>query len=139
MKILILMLIVISCSRINQQEHDQYTEDLKMRHGVIPLPTPQKTTPANFSEKMREDSVARGKALYVAHCIECHGSMGQGDGEKATDLKRKPADLKKLAQQVAHFKFYMSISQWENKMPGWKEHFDESQREDLVAYIKTFR
>lgn len=34
--------------------------------------------------------------------------------------------------------FFISISQWDRRMPGWKESFTYGEREDLTAYIKSF-
>lgn len=34
--------------------------------------------------------VGRGRALYVAHCVKCHGDGGDGDGPLAAGLDPKP-------------------------------------------------
>src|SRR6476661_7381401 len=34
-----------------------------------------------------------GKAVYDAHCSECHGSTGQGDGPAAPFLTPRPLDF----------------------------------------------
>lgn len=77
--------------------------------------------------------------LYEKHCLSCHGKNGEGDGPLALKSDHKPANLRKLAKEVPNFKFFMSISQWQGDMPGWKEKFNETDREDLVAYIKSFK
>jgi mono/diheme cytochrome c family protein len=38
-----------------------------------------------------------GKALYMQHCVSCHGVDGKGDGPAASRLSTKPADLTKIA------------------------------------------
>jgi mono/diheme cytochrome c family protein len=38
-----------------------------------------------------------GAEDYAAYCSACHGATGQGDGEMATELSRKPADLTTLS------------------------------------------
>ena len=43
-----------------------------------------------------EDSLV-GKDSFEAYCAPCHGSTGAGDGPIAGSLKRKPADLTRLA------------------------------------------
>ncbi len=113
------------------QSKDHYKQ-IHTRHGVYPLSS-------SLSQKFDQDSVIRGKSLYVNNCLSCHGEMGQGDGPAAKNQKVAPANLQKLAREVQNFKFFISVSQWQGDMPGWKEEFDDKDREDLVAYIKTFK
>src|SRR5512141_2904827 len=35
----------------------------------------------------------RGKAVYDAHCVECHGDGGRGDGPSASYLVPRPRDF----------------------------------------------
>lgn len=88
---------------------------------------------------MDEDSLARGRILYQKNCLRCHGKDGQGNGPAAQDQKRPPANLQQLSQRVRNFKFFISISQWQGDMPGWKDLLNDIEREDLVNYIKSFR
>lgn len=128
---------VFSCARINQDSRDQ-----KTRHGVMPIGSAEINTnekPKNIQQHFEQSSILRGKAIYKKQCLSCHGDQGLGDGPDAGKQSHPPANLQKLARDVPNFKFFMSISQWDGKMPGWKEQFNESDREDLVSYIKTFR
>jgi mono/diheme cytochrome c family protein len=130
-----LLSMTFSCSRINVQSRDMYySSKQKIRHGIIPI-----ETTSQVEQRLSEESIERGKLLYVAHCLSCHGPRGIGDGPNAKDQKIHPADLQRLAKDVPNFKFFMSVSQWQGDMPGWKVPFNELDREDLVAYIKTLR
>ena len=122
---------IFSCTRINQQSRDYYDKQ-HIRHGVIPLSS-------TIVKKLDEASLARGRILYQNNCLSCHGERGQGDGPIAHEQKYRPANLQKLAQEVRDFKFFMSISQWQGDMPGWKEPLNDIEREDLVTYIKSLR
>ncbi len=85
---------------------------------------------------MLEASQARGRVIYINNCVSCHGEVGRGTAE-GRRLNRRPPDLNKLAKETANFTFFISISQWSGQMPGWKKEYSESDREDLVNYIKT--
>jgi mono/diheme cytochrome c family protein len=90
-------------------------------------------------KKLDEASLARGRILYQENCLSCHGESGKGDGPDAQNQKYPPANLQKMVREVKDFTFFMSISQWQGDMPGWKEPFNDIEREDLVNYIKSFR
>lgn len=132
LKLIFLFISVLTFSNctINQESRDYYNSK-KMRHGIIPLNS-------QVAQKMKVGSVQRGRQLYEKHCLSCHGKSGQGDGPLA-DNKKAPPDLSKLSRKVKNFKFFMSVSQWQGDMPGWKEPFNDSDREDLVAYIKSLK
>lgn len=127
----LLLALMASCSRVNVASQDHYRQQ-HMRHGVVPLSS-------GTQKKMNETAVMRGKALYEKNCLSCHGKTGQGDGPLAKNSEHKPANLQKLVREVPNFMFFISISQWQGDMPGWKEQFNEVEREELVAYIKTFK
>jgi mono/diheme cytochrome c family protein len=127
--ILILFIFFMSsCSRVNQQSRD-YSDSKRMRHGVIPLAEVSR-------EKIDQASIDRGEKIYMQNCIQCHGKSGEGDGSSAP---RGTANLRKLVTEVRNFKFFMSVSQWQGDMPGWKNELNSAESDDLVAYIKTLR
>ncbi len=57
--------------------------------SVEAYPTSYLTSPTGFGSA----SIARGQAVFAAHCAACHGATGQGDGSAAAGLRIKPADL----------------------------------------------
>jgi len=54
---------------------------------TIPLDLETKRPPENAQ------SVKTGKEIYKVRCSACHGLTGDGNGEKAKELKTKPADF----------------------------------------------
>lgn len=119
---IMIILLLSACSRINQRSRDHYQESRNIRHGIVPVP-------GNVAKKLDPASIERGKVLYQQHCMGCHGVSGDEKG----------VNLKKLAHEVRDFKFFMSISQWQGDMPGWKEPISAKEREDLASYIMSLR
>jgi len=136
------LLFVLSCARINQESRDEYNAERKFRHGIIPLEsksTKNDRIILRLSDKLDQASVNRGKSIYVNHCLSCHGVEGLGNGPEASKQAHKPANLQNVAREVSNFKFFMSISQWQGDMPGWKDPFTDVDRDDLVSYIRSLR
>ncbi len=104
------------------------------RHGVHVI-----SSTHNINKIIDHDSVLRGKTLYQQHCLSCHGTDGAGNGPDAGMQLPRPANLRKLANRGTDFKFFMDISEWQGGMPGWRKHYSSEQREDLAAYIKSFK
>lgn len=94
-------------------------------------------------------TVAKGKEVYDANCVQCHGANGQGDGYGAPFLVPTPRDF-----TSGQFKFrttasgqlpsdddlFRTISRGANGtgMPPWKYLLSDEDRWALVDYVKTF-
>jgi mono/diheme cytochrome c family protein len=46
-----------------------------------------------WSTRATVEAQPRGKAVYDAHCVECHGATGTGDGASAAYLVPRPRDF----------------------------------------------
>ncbi len=132
-----LLLVLSACTSVNPAERAHFQET-RMRHGIVPIEDPQALDKL-FPQKKDAASVARGKQIYQKDCLSCHGEKGLGDGPLASEQKVRPADLVAAVKDVPNFTFYLSISQWQGKMPGWKTPHSSRDREDIAAYLKTFR
>lgn len=49
------------------------------------------------------DAVDRGRATYNHSCAVCHGDKGKGNGDAASALNPRPADLTMLARRAGAF------------------------------------
>jgi len=137
MRIEILLFITLcGCARINPQEQDYFFASRGVTHGLTPVSAPSAIP---LPEKLEPDAIARGKAIYRQDCLSCHGEKGMGDGPQAKSSPRRPANLRESVRNLSDFSFYLSISQWEKTMPGWRRHYNDLERQDLAAYLKTFR
>ncbi len=79
------------------------------------------------------------RKLYVSTCAPCHGEKGKGDGPAAVALNPKPADHTSVAvQRQTDGALFWMISTGRNSMPAYKAVLTETQRWQLIDYIRTF-
>lgn len=85
-------------------------------------------------------SIARGKAKYTQLCFVCHGTKGKGDGIGGMALKPRPANLtSSLVQSQTDGAIFWKISTGRPPMASYKEILTESQRWDVINYIRTLK
>ena len=84
------------------------------------------------------NATVAGQKLYNANCLTCHGPSGRGDGPGAAALEKKPADLTARIQSgETDGSLFWKISEGRSPMISWKASMSETQRWELVDYIKT--
>ena len=68
----------------------------------------------------------------------CHGSKGKGDGIAAPGLSKPPADhTSDFVQKQTDGALFWIISQGNNPMPTYKTTLNETQRWQVVNFIRT--
>jgi mono/diheme cytochrome c family protein len=110
--------------------------------GVIYLtqPTPVTNTQAN-PVLPDAKSVQAGQALYSTYCVACHGIFGKGDGPVGLTLNPRPADLSYHAIPGIHTD--AQLFEWitngfpGSRMPAWKAVISDTDRWNLVNFIRT--
>jgi mono/diheme cytochrome c family protein len=85
------------------------------------------------------NTIELGKKLFVANCLTCHGPQGHGDGPGAAALEKKPADLPKRIKDTGEKdgELFWKISEGRAPMVTWKGTLSETQRWELVNYIRA--
>jgi mono/diheme cytochrome c family protein len=84
------------------------------------------------------NTIAFGQKLYASNCMTCHGPAGKGDGPGAAALEKKPADLTaRIRAGATDGELFWKISEGRSPMISWKGSLSETQRWELVNYIKS--
>jgi mono/diheme cytochrome c family protein len=95
----------------------------------------------------RLDAQPRGKSVYDAHCVECHGESGRGDGPSAAYLTPHPRDFTSAKYKIRSTEsgsvptdedLIQSVRQglYGTAMPAWARILSDAEIADVVAYIK---
>ncbi len=87
-----------------------------------------------------EAATAKGKKLYRQMCAICHGVKGKGDGMAGSALNPKPANFtKEEIQSESDGALFWKMSEGRGNMVSYKETLSETQRWQLVNYIRTLK
>jgi mono/diheme cytochrome c family protein len=89
-----------------------------------------------------------GKAVYDAHCVECHGESGRGDGSAAAHLNPRPRDFTGAKYKIRSTEtgtvptdddLIRSVRQglYGTSMPSWDRVLSDTEIRDVVVYVKT--
>jgi len=107
------------------------------------------TTGAQGVRQFDPASVARGSALFLAHCAQCHGPEGQGHPDWQTpsngsfsaappvngtghDWKRTRVELAAVIKNGARRK-----SDNADIMPPWKKRLNERDIDDILNWMQS--
>lgn len=84
-----------------------------------------------------------GKKIFTEMCVICHGIKAKGDGIAAAALNPKPANFNsKIIQDQTDGELFWKISNGNAPtaaMAAYKDILTETQRWQMVAYIRTFK
>jgi len=76
--------------------------------------------------------------LYQEDCALCHGKTGASNGAAAKSLPQKPANFtdEEMMRRVSDGELFWKISTGRAPMPSWREKLSESQRWEMVNYLR---
>lgn len=88
---------------------------------------------------------ARGKALHLDNCAECHGATGKTDVivMHMDEPPRDQSDAEYMSTLSDAF-LYLAICRGGEAvgrsvvMPAWGDYFSDQQIKDMVAHIRSF-
>jgi mono/diheme cytochrome c family protein len=81
----------------------------------------------------------KGKAVYAAHCMRCHGIQGRGDGPDAAQLTVPPTNLHRPESRAKSENDLRSAIIWGlafSPMHGWWDRLSIEDIRAVTAYIR---
>lgn len=85
---------------------------------------------------------AKGKSIYQAKCVTCHGAQGKGDGPIGKQLKPPAGDFTSAESKKKSEDELLGIIQNgkpKTAMVAWKSQLSAMEIQDLLAYVLTLR
>jgi mono/diheme cytochrome c family protein len=82
-------------------------------------------------------TVAAGKKLYEARCVNCHGSSGKGDGRASAYMQVKPDNLTtEWVQAETDGELFWKITTGRRPMPDFAGKLKDDERWQVIAYLR---
>ncbi|MFH0734433.1 MAG: cytochrome c [bacterium] len=113
------------------------TYDLvQKKGGIIPAVN------LNLISNPTPEFINKGKELFAANCMSCHGQTGMGDGSASAALNPKPRNIHQLEGWTNGRKFseiYKTLQEGivKNGMAAY-EYLPSADRIAIISYIRTF-
>ena len=105
-----------------------------MRHWAAPSEEKNRINPISLSD----ESVIRGKNIYLQNCTGCHGVNADGMGADAA-MEPRPSNLKAMAGHHSDGDMAWKIKKGRGPMPAWEIILSEEQVWNLVNYIQNLK
>ena len=89
-----------------------------------------------------EGDAAKGKVIYQAKCVTCHGPEGKGDGPIGKALKPPAGNFssavskKKSSDELQNL---IANGKPKTAMMAWNKQLSEAEIQDVLAYVLTLR
>jgi len=86
------------------------------------------------------ETLAAAKVIYQLRCAHCHGNNGDGDGPEAHRLRVEPTDFTDVGQmsRLTDGEIFWRIGAGRRPMPSFRDKLTETERWELVDYIRAF-
>ena len=97
------------------------------------------TAAAGAQKGKAASQVERGRAVYGANCVRCHGADGAGHTRMADIVE--PPDLTDPAwqRQRSNARMIASVSNGHGQMPAFKKKLSRQEIAASIAYVRTLR
>lgn len=121
-------------------------------YPILPFPTnsvpvsgaqtawTQQTATAATNPLNQQQAAPAGKELYQVNCRMCHGNDAKGTGAIAYAFPPHPADLTSAqVQQQSDGQLFWAITNGFGRMPAFGKRLTDTQRWQLVSYVRTLK
>ena len=120
----------------NGDKHqEEKKKQIQMRHWAAPSEERNRINPISLSD----ESVIRGKSIYLQNCTDCHGVNANGKGPDADDMEPRPSNLKAMAGHHSDGDMAWKINKGRGPMPAWEDILSEEQVWNLVNFIQNLK
>jgi mono/diheme cytochrome c family protein len=104
-----------------------------------PWDAPESAKQVQNPVKPTKEGLAEAAKLFRENCMTCHGELGAGDGAAAESLMRHPANFtdEKMMSQRTDGELFWKMTKGRGPMPSWEDQLSETQRWELVNYLRT--
>lgn len=84
------------------------------------------------------DAVKKGHNIFRRDCEQCHGRVGHGDGQLASTLPIKPADLSgDKVQSQSDGALFWKINEGRGRMPTTQNTLNDNERWSVIEFIRS--
>ena len=124
------LIIVMGLAGLKVVQGQEVKQPWKAPESAVQMKNPVKPAP---------DNIKAAAMLYQQNCVICHGKTGASNGAAAGSLPEKPANFTdtKMMQKATDGELFWKISTGRAPMPSWQDHFSETQRWELVNYLRV--
>ena len=91
-------------------------------------------------EVSSQPDIDQGREIYQAHCLECHGIQGHGDGPRATTLAPRPGNLVSAGTSSKTDDELLAVITKgvpRTSMKGWEDQLSLDDRRNVLAYVRS--
>jgi mono/diheme cytochrome c family protein len=109
------------------------------QENTSPWEAPEDAKKVENPVKVTPSGLKQAAQLYQENCVPCHGKTGAGDGPAASSLTPKPQNFTdaKVMSKTTDGELFWKMSTGRGPMPAWKDQLSETQRWQLVNYLRT--
>lgn len=91
-----------------------------------------------------DSAITKGHALYITHCMECHGETARGDGVEADSLDHAVTDLTdehhaNLDDDYMFWRIHQGgdIAPFHSAMPSFADTLSDNEIWKTITYLRT--
>ena len=134
LRVFVVLIAIVAVSIFSYRSDSAAAADSKSDKWLSPAASAAKKNPITSTP----ESIGAGQKIYSKTCVMCHGKTGDANGPAVIELNIHPAKLSdpKLATESDGSLFW-KITTGKKPMPAYGKRFSETDRWNLVNYIRT--